>query len=167
MTFKTPLARLALLAGLAALFTSTAAVADVEKVSEVEVTSDVSAIQNERAASYWANVATDIQTAILERVADRIAEDGARIRVDIRGIELANAFERAFSLSDAAITGQINVTDPADPSNDNAYELRVSLENAQVSGADGQPMVFTTIETPEAYRALVDGFADNLVARLD
>ncbi|QYK41441.1 MAG: hypothetical protein KF887_19100 [Paracoccaceae bacterium] len=156
----------ALAAALAAMTGS--ALASVERVAEVEVVTDITAIQNERAAAYWVNLETDLEAAILTRIVDRTAEEGAKIRVLIREIELANAFERTYNLSDAVLVGRVIVTDPTDGRNDNVYDLSLSLQGApQMVAADGTPVVVSTIDTPEAYRALVEAYADNIVQRLD
>jgi hypothetical protein len=141
--------------------------ADVDKVADVKVTADITAIENETAATYWAGLAEDLQNAIASRVTDRTAEEGATISVDIREVELSNAFDAALKSTDAVLVGQVNVSDPTDNSNQDGYELSVSLEGAQVlaTSADGL-IVLSATDTPGAYQQLVDSFADGVVARL-
>lgn len=150
-----------------AVMTSTAAFAAVDKVAGVEVTADLTAIQNEKAAAYWSNIAKDLQDAIVARVVDRIADDGATIRVDLREVELASSFERALDVSDAVLVGQVNVSDPTDNSNMAAYELSVTLGTSGMKSADGSVVTYETLDTPEAYQALVGAFADQVVQRLE
>ena len=152
---------------LIATLAGTAAFAEVDKISEVTVTADVTAIQNVKAATYWTNVAADVQNAILARLVDRIAEDGASITVDLREVELASSFERAINASDAVLVGQVNVTDLNDNTNFAAYELSISLGTAASVSADGQTFFYDTLDTPEAYMALVNSFADNVILRLE
>ncbi len=159
--------RISLLALSFAALNGTTALAEVEKVAEVKVTADVTAIQNEKAAAYWSNIAADLQNAILTRLVDRVAEDGATITIDLREVELASSFERAINASDAVLVGQVNVSDDNDNTNFNAYELSVSLGTAASVSADGTAYYFDTLDTPEAYQALVNSFADNVVKRLD
>ena len=159
--------RISLLALSFAALNGTTALAEVEKVAEVKVTADVTAIQNEKAAAYWSNIAADLQNAILTRLVDRVAEDGATITIDLREVELASSFERAINASDAVLVGQVNVSDDNDITNFNAYELSVSLGTAASVSADGTAYYFDTLDTPEAYQALVNSFADNVVKRLD
>lgn len=149
-----------------AVLAGTTALAAVEKISEVTVTADISAIKNEKAAAYWSNIAVDLQGAITSRLVDRIAEDGATITVDLREIELASSFERAINTSDAVLVGQVNVSDLNDNTNFNAYELSVSLGTAGAVSADGQTVVYDTLDTPDAYQALINSFANNVVERL-
>ena len=159
--------RISLLALSFAALNATTALAEVEKVAEVKVTADVTAIQNEKAAAYWSNIAADLQNAIVSRLVDRVAEGGATITIDLREVELASSFERAINASDAVLVGQVNVTDDNDNTNFNAYELSVSLGTAASVSADGTAYYFDTLDTPEAYQALVSSFADNVVKRLD
>ncbi|MBL8561500.1 MAG: hypothetical protein JNN06_04405, partial [Gemmobacter sp.] len=51
-------------ATLLATLTAGSAFAAVDKVAEIDVTADVSAIQNEKAAAYWANIEKDLEAAI-------------------------------------------------------------------------------------------------------
>ena len=57
--------------------------AGVEKVASVDVTTDLSAIENEKAAAYWANLEKDLEAAIGLRIQDKTAwtyEKGACCR---------------------------------------------------------------------------------------
>lgn len=145
----------------------TLASAGTDKFAKVSVTADISAIQNEKAAAYWSNVASDLENALLTRLVDRIGEEGATLSVDLREVELASSFERALNLSDAVLVGQVNVTDLNDNTNFDAYELSVSLGTSQVVSADGQMLTYDSLDTPEAYLALINTFADNVVKKLD
>lgn len=146
---------------------ATAALATVETVAEVKVEADLTAISNERAAAYWATLPEDLQGAILARLTDKLGEEGATVSVDIREIELANAFEQAFDINDAVLVGQVNISDLNDNTAYDSYELSISLEGGQVVDASGNTIVVTGIDTPEAYRTLVDRFADGVVERLN
>jgi hypothetical protein len=152
-------------AAVAALMTLPAA-ATVERVQDVSVTADLTAIQNERAAGYWGTLAEDLQAAILARLTDRLADDGARIIIDIEEVALASAFERSLNLQDAVLVGQVAVTDNTDNANFNAYDLSVSLEGIDGVIVDGQ-IIASPFDVPETYQRLVDIFADQVVARLD
>lgn len=101
------------------------------------------------------------------RLVDRIADDGAKISIDLREVELASSFERAINASDPVLVGQVNLSDLNDNTNFDAYELTVSPGTAGVVSAAGQTMFYETLDTPEAYQALVNAFADNVVKRLD
>ncbi|MDQ2067813.1 hypothetical protein Q9295_15655 [Xinfangfangia sp. CPCC 101601] len=144
-----------------------AAYAKVDQIAKVDVTVDLTAIQNEKAVAYWGNIEKDLEAAIGARVGDLMAEEGADVLVDIREVELANAFERELNLGDAVLVGQVNINDQTDNSNYDAYELSVSLENAAVILPEGTTtLMLSTTDTDESYRKLIDAFAEGVVSRL-
>ncbi len=167
-----------------ALLLSTAAYAAVDQIREIDVTADVSAIQNEAAALYWGNLEADLEAAIAARVSGLMTEeeraatqnitsannsepkDGSTILVDIREVELTNAFGRALNLGDAVLVGQVNIVDLADNSNADGYELSVSLETANVVVPAGQTMMLNADDSV-TYHLLVDAFAQAVVDRLN
>lgn len=142
------------------------AFAAVDQIKKVDVTVDLAAIQNEEAAKYWGSIEGDLEAAIGARVTERMGDDGAEILVDIREVELANAFERGLNLGDAVLVGQVNINDETDNGNYDAYELGISVENAQIVLAEGEVLMLSTTDTDEAYRKLIDTFADGVVTRL-
>jgi hypothetical protein len=155
---------------------STPLFAAVEKVAKIDASVDLSAVQNEQAATFWANLEADLENALAARLTERlVAEeakpdedgkiDGTQIVVDIREVELANAFERELNLGDAVLVGQVTVKDDTNNSNADQYELTVSLENAKVVVPEGKMLVLST-DTTEAYTRLVEAFADGIVSRL-
>ncbi len=171
--FKT---RNAAAAALVALMSATPLLAAVDKVAKIDATVDLAAISNEQAATFWANLEADLENAIAARLTDRLVTeeakpdedgkiDGARISVDVREVELANAFERELNLGDAVLVGQVTVADDTDNSVADGYELTVSLENAHVVVPEGMTVVLST-DTNEAYTRLVEAFADGVVSRL-
>lgn len=150
--------------------------AAVDDVVKIDATVDLAAVQNEQAAAYWANLEADIENALAARLTDRLAAktptpdddgkiDGTQIGIDIREVELANAFQRELNLGDAVLVGDVTITDDTDPSNADRYELTVTLENAHVVVPEGKTLVFST-DTGEAYARLVEAFADGVVSRL-
>lgn len=150
--------------------------AAVDKVARIDVTVDVSAINNADAAAYWGNLEADLEAAIAARLLNRLPVedvkpdedgniDGAQILVDVREVELANAFERELNLGDAVLVGQVTIKDDSDHSNSDGYELSVTLENAKVIVPEGMVVVLST-DTEEAYTRLVDTFAEGVVQRL-
>ena len=144
---------------------ATSAFAAVDQIKNIDVTADLTALNNEQAASFWANLEADLENAIASRVTERVAQDGAEIIVDIREVELANAFERELNLGDAVLVGQVNIKDDTDNSNYDAYELTVSLETAQIVVPEGTVVVLST-DTTGAYNRLVEAFAEGVVTRL-
>lgn len=168
-------AKTAATAALLALLASPLAAA-VDRVAKIDATVDVSAISNAEAATFWANLEADLENAIAARVTDRLAVeevkpdsegriDGAQIKVDIREVELASAFERELNLGDAVLVGQVTIVDDTDNTNADGYELTVSLETANVIVPEGAVVLLST-DTSGAYTRLVEAFADGIVSRL-
>lgn len=168
-------AKSAATAALLALLASPLSAA-VEKVAKIDASVDVSAISNAQAATFWANLEADLENAIAARVTDRLATeevkpddngriDGTQIKVDIREVELASAFERELNLADAVLVGQVTIVDDTDNTNADGYELTVSLENANIIVPEGTVLVLST-DTSGAYNRLVEAFADGVVTRL-
>lgn len=144
------------------------AYAKVDTISAVDVTADLSTVQNQKAAAYWANLEVDLENAIAERLVGRIDPAGPAITVDISEVELANGFERAFNLADAVLAGQVKLRAENTNAADRTYDLKVSLESAQGTvSADGTTVTFTTMDTPVAYTTLVNAFAESVVGALD
>jgi hypothetical protein len=166
---------------------ATAAFGAVDKIGKIDVTTDLSAIQNEEAATFWANLEADLENAIAARLTDRLVTadeqmdakqenqatddsgalkiEGTQIIVDIREVELANAFQRELNMGDAVLVGQVNITDDNDNSNFDAYELSVTLETAKIVVPEGTTLILST-DTTQAYTRLVEAFADGIVTRL-
>ena len=87
---------------------------DKTPVRAVEVTADLSAIGNPRAATYWAGLEDDLSGAILALVTDRIAEDGVKVDIDLSAVELATPFENLANLDDTRMSGRVKITSQRD-----------------------------------------------------
>ena len=150
--------------------------AEVDNVAKVDVSVDISAVNDAQAAAFWANLETDLENALVARLVDRLPVeevkpdddgkiDGAQILVDIREVELASAFERELNLGDAVLVGDVTIRDDTDMANTDTYSLSVSLENAHVIVPEGVTVLLST-DTTGAYTRLVDAFAEGVVTRL-
>ncbi|WP_333817602.1 hypothetical protein [Tabrizicola sp.] len=150
--------------------------ADVEKVARVDVSVDISAVNDAQAATFWANLETDLENALVAKLAGRLPLkeakpdddgkiDGAQIMVDIREVELASAFERELNLGDAVLVGDVTIRDDTNMANTDTYSLSVSLENAHVVAPEGVTVLLST-DTTGAYNRLVEAFAEGVVSRL-
>lgn len=157
------------LAALIAALPMSAAFAKIETISAVDVTTDLAAVQNPKAAAYWANLETDLEAAVAKRMVGRIDAEGPEVSIDISEVELANGFERAFNLADAVLAGQVKTRFETTRAEEQTYDLRVSLADpaARVVSADGTVVVFTSMDTPMAYETLVDTFAQAVVDNLN
>lgn len=156
---------LALSVALVAPLTPMAWAATPTPVESVKVEADITAIKNERAAKYWGNVAQDLQAAILARVADRVADKGSRISVDVNEISLANSFETTVGASDSVLVGNVMVSSD-DNSKYDAYELSITMDMANKYLPAGAVAIASMTDAPEHYRAMIDAFAANVVDRL-
>ncbi|WP_151720641.1 hypothetical protein [Gemmobacter serpentinus] len=156
---------LALSAALVAPLSPMAWAATDTPVESVKVEADITAIKNERAATYWGGVAKDIEAAILARVSDRVAEKGSRITVDIDEISLANSFEASIGAEDSVLKGNVMISSD-DNSKYDAYELSISMSAASKFLPEGSVAIVSMTDAPEHYRAMIDAFASNVVERL-
>lgn len=156
---------LALSVAMAAPLTPMAWAATDTPVESVKVSADITAIQNQRAAKYWGNVSKDLEAAILERVADRVAEKGSRITVDINEIALANSFETTVGVADSVLVGNVMISSD-DNSKYDAYEMSISMDMANKYLPKGAVAIASMTDAPEHYRAMINAFASNVVERL-
>ncbi|MCU0898989.1 MAG: hypothetical protein MUC82_00680 [Cypionkella sp.] len=145
---------------------ATAAMAQDTMIKEVEVAADITAVSNAEAAAYWTNMADDLENAIVARLVDRTAEDGAKISVDIDELSLANSFQNQLGLEDAVLVGKVAVTSATDNAVFDGYELTITAVNAQAFAPDGMVLEGAFTDTPEYYQALISAFADGVVTRL-
>ncbi|NNK66616.1 MAG: hypothetical protein HKO95_07755, partial [Rhodobacteraceae bacterium] len=73
-----------------------AALASDTPVKDVDVEFDLTAVENAEAAQFWADLEKDLETAIITLVADRLAETGSEISIDIDEFSMSNSFEAAL-----------------------------------------------------------------------
>lgn len=149
-----------------AVLMATAALAQETMIQEVSVEADLTAITNAQAAAYWTNAADDLENAIVARLVDRTADEGAKIMIDIDELSLANSFQTDLGLADAVLVGTVNVTSVTDNAAFQTYELTVSAESARAFAPDGAVLEGAFSDTPEYYAALIAAFADGVVTRL-
>lgn len=135
-------------------------------VKDIDVSTELTAIENPAAATYWANISTDLEAAIAARLVDQLGEEGAEIKVDVDELALANSFQSALGVEDAVLVGQVNVIHDTDNSKFDAYELTITAKAASAFGKDGKPLEGAFTDTPEYYAALIEAFADGVVTRL-
>lgn len=147
---------------------ATSALNAASMVKEVEVTADLTAIENPQAATYWTNVADDVKNAIAARLTDRLAEDGVSITIDLSEVELSNSFQEALNLADTKMVGTVNVK-PQEPGDGgfNSYELTVNINQALAFMPEGTDVAKLSQDSSEYYTSLVNAFADGVVKRLE
>lgn len=140
------------------------------KVKAIEVSSDVGAIQNAQAATYFGNLKADLEAAIAARVADRAttsqSEEGVTISVDINEVELSNTFQNITNLAATKLEGNVNVFDK-DNTALQSFTLAVTVEQAAAYFPAGTDLAALTLDTPVYYQAMVNAFAEGVVERID
>lgn len=151
-----------------AFFAAASAVNAASMVKDVEVTADLTAIENPQAATYWATVADDVKNAIAARLTDRIADDGVSIKIDLSEVELSNSFQEALNIADTKMVGTVNVK-PQEPGDGgfNSYELTVNINQAMALMPAGTDVSTLSQDSAEYYSSMVNAFADGVVSRLE
>ncbi|KIC48597.1 hypothetical protein [Tateyamaria sp. ANG-S1] len=142
----------------------TAALATIP-VGEIDVQTDLTAIENEKAASVWSGLDADLETALAERLAPQIEERGAKIEIDIDEVELANSFEQSIGTADSVLSGEVKIKVPG-LANNERYTLTVTTDQAQQYFPDGTVMADLTLGSDIYYEAIIAAFADNVVKKL-
>ena len=135
-------------------------------VKEVEVSVDAEAMKNAEAAAYWSEVADDLETAIVSRVTDRVAEDGVSISVDLSEVELATAFQNAFDVAVSRMVGRVDVKSDTDDGVFYGYELSVTIDEATPFFPEDFDAVNLSSDTTVYYNSMIEAFADGVVKRI-
>lgn len=158
--------RFAALTATAFLLGGTAIAQEAPTVKDVTVEAELTAVTNDRAAAYWADLATDLEAAIAARVADQIAEDGTQITVDISEVELSSGFEEAAGLADTRLVGQVRMENEANPTRFSVFELTVDVNQVLPMMPEGTALSEVTADTDRFYTTMVEAFAQAVVDRL-
>src|SRR5690606_8292645 len=80
-------------------------------VSDVTVSSDLSAVGSRDAATYWGNLGSDLESAIAAQFIGQTGPDGVRLLVDVDELSIASFFESQAGASDGRLTGTATVLD--------------------------------------------------------
>jgi hypothetical protein len=148
--------RTSLLAGAAALCVATASLAaDPKTVKSVDVAMELAAVTNTTAASYWANIATDL-----------ISDEGLDITIDIEEVELSTGFEDQLGLADTRLVGDVRFRDDKDGSRNADFQLSVDVNAAKPMIPAGTDLSVLPADTRVYYDALIAAFAQAVVDRL-
>jgi predicted amino acid-binding ACT domain protein len=137
------------------------------KVKDVDVSIDLTAITNPKAAAYWTTVSDDLEGAIVARVTDQIADDGVNISVDISELALSNSFQSAFDIEQSSLVGDVKITSETNNTKFEAFELSVSFEQASPFLPEGYDLAQVTSNSKEYYTAMIGAFADAVVKHLE
>lgn len=146
---------------------STTSLASALDVAEVDVTAELTALQNPQAAAFWADLETDLEAAILSQLVDQITDDGARLVVNIEGFGIGDEADLPFTVEDAALSGRIHVIDLTNNANFQTFELNVSIQGMSVTDTEGEPVMVAQMPPEWTYETLITAFAEGVVERLD
>ncbi|MDD8022477.1 MAG: hypothetical protein PHX82_05155 [Paracoccaceae bacterium] len=135
-------------------------------VRDVEVTTDLDALQNEKAAAHYAHLSDDLERAIIADLDGKMGETGSTITIDIDEVELANSFQAQLGVADSHLTGSVGVSHDSDNSKFDAYTLSVSYEDAGPFFAPGTDLTKIMTDSQEYYDAMIAAFADHVVQKL-
>ncbi|MFN3970974.1 MAG: hypothetical protein ACK4GO_10480 [Gemmobacter sp.] len=156
--------RTLLAAALTGLLMSTTAFAAMgDKVRDIEVSMDLTAVSNAAAAARFANVATDLQGAIARRMAGQIDESGKRISVDISEIELSNSYSETAGMADTRLVGRIVIKDSAGSTNLETYELTIDVDQSAFYIPQTMDRAQLMASSDLYYASMINAFADNVV----
>lgn len=150
----------------ATFLASTAPAFAMTMIKEVDVSADLEAIKNPKAATYWTKVSDDLENAIVARLTDRIADNGAKITIDIDEVELANSFQETMGIADSKLVGSVSVTSDNDNTVFDGYVLTISYADTVPFFPEGTDMMKITNDSKEHYDAMIAAFATRVVADL-
>ncbi len=153
---------------IAALLTSTAAIAqDLPTVKSVDVSVELEAIGNEKAAAYWTSIADDLENAIVARITTQIADDGVDLTVDIEEVSLSNGFDETLGLADTRIVGTVIQRSETDERRSRTYELSLDVNQSIPMIPAGVDVTTLPADTRVYYDAMISAFAQEVVNRLE
>ena len=134
-------------------------------VERVDVTFDLQGVESKAAAEFWADLEGDLETEIVSLVADRIAESGSEIDIDIDEFDVSTSFQGALGV-DSVLTAAVSVKNDDDPAKNHSYDLRVKVDEAARLKRDSNGTELIAHDREDVYRAMVETFAEGVVRRL-
>ncbi len=136
----------------------------MQKIADVDVTMDATAIENVEAAKFWSTIEGDLEEAIVTLVTDRMDDEGYNIIVKLDEVALATSFQGALGV-ESYLAGDVNVTNSQEPSETKFYNLSITaLQDGMIYG-EGE--TFSMVQSEAYYEALVKKFAESVVERLN
>lgn len=135
------------------------------EVQEIDVSIDLDAIENVKAASVWTEISSDLATAIAERLVNQLSDDGAKVLIDLDEVSLANNFEQTYGIEEAKLVGDVVLKVPG-IANDERYTLTVTTDQVRAFYPDGTEASTVTVDSEVFYEAMIKSFADNVASHL-
>jgi hypothetical protein len=156
------------LPAMALLMASAAAYAqDLPTVKSVDVTVELEAIGNEKAAAYWTTIADDLETAIVERITNQIADDGVDLTVDIEEVSLSNGFDEVLGLADTRLAATVQQKSETDERRSRTYDLSLDVNASLPMMPADVDLASLPTDTRVYYDAMIAAFAEEVVKRLE
>lgn len=157
-----------LLAGASVIGLTAAAWAADTPVQEIDVEVDLTAIQNPEAAQVFTNLSDDLKNAIAARLApDRLVDTGgSKIDINIDEVELSSTWANLSDLSQSKLKGLVNISSDTDGLKFDNYTLTVAYPEATAFIPEGANPDTLTQDAGIYYTALINAFADQVVANL-
>lgn len=132
---------------------------------EVDVSADLTVIEDAEAAAFWNTLETDLESRLLSLLADQIAEEGARLVVNVESFAIDEPLA-PFVIENAALSGRVHVIDLNNNANFESFELSVRLEGMTAQTDDGTVVAMAELPADVIYTTLVDSFAENIATRV-
>lgn len=158
---------LGLLTGTALALSACAATEpDTLQISEISVSTDLSAIQSREAVSYWQGLGADLETALAREFSGQIAPTGQRILIDIDELSLSSAFEPGATVQETRLSGQV-ILEERPGAAEAVYTVTASSSDI-VPYLPADSNIVTISPTSDAYyRAVVQAFAEGVAETLN
>lgn len=157
------LRKLTLSAAVAALLAGPVAVmAETTKVGEIQVDAPLAVLGNPEAGALWANLSTDLTSAIAARIAPNVtdagAADAAKVTVRIEEFKLPVAVGLSPD-DEGVLAGHVIVTGQA---LGEGVALRVTMKRPEMASPPADPALAQAQLSETQYRAMIDAFADRV-----
>jgi hypothetical protein len=148
------------------LVISSAEAEGAKTVKSVDVETDISAIENPAAATYWTSVSDDLENAIVARITEQISKDGVDVSIDISEVELSSGFEDVLGVADTKLVGRVKMTHASDNTRFETFDLSVDVNSAMPYLPEGIDVTVVPASAPEFYEAMINAYAQAVVDRL-
>ena len=151
-----------LAAGAAIAFASTASAQDV-KFADIDVTVELSDVENSNALDFWPTLEADMERVMTERVAPMYAPDGLDVDVSVTEVSLSGSNLLSDEGEFNTLQGWVYVRDENNGNLVDNFKINLRAETGQVGLQDG---MIVLPDMKDFYVALLNAFADKTVERV-
>jgi hypothetical protein len=158
---------LALIAGAALLLAACAGSRNEPlQISNVSVSTDLSAVGSREAVGYWKGLSGDLETAIANQFVGRIDPAGDRIEVDVDELSLNSPFTSGATAETAVLSGRVDLISPQE-TKVGSYNVSARAQDVADFLPSGSNLVSVPPTSAEYYQAVVQAFARGVQTTLD